>query len=420
MFFNKQKTDQLSVLNALEILEEYINGDRNNIENKSNTKSKEYSEIENKLHSIVDLLQNKNKKNITVYGEIMLACEKISDGYTDDVITSVSDDSKINYIATSLNKMFEKLNISIDNALIVLNEYQEQNYLNKLDTSVFLGGGLKNLFEGINALHNKITEQVSQSYKEGLELESESKILTTKANLLSQSSQEQSVAIEETAAAIVEVNSTITSNSHNVNKMLELGQQVQDESKRGSILAKNTDLAMNEINESTIKAFEAIDQIAKIAFQTNILSLNAAVEAATAGEAGKGFAVVAQEVRNLATKSTEVAKEIEGLMKILQSNIEKGKEIASEMNNGYDNLLNDITQTVSLITQVSSASKEQAIGVSQISDAINHIDATVQTNAAIAYDVRNIAIKNSEVSNMIVENSQKIKFVGKEDISISK
>ena len=409
MFFNK---DEDSVLNALQILKEYISSDRNTIKNKKVTKSKKFLKIEEELHSISNILQEKDKKNLTVYGEIMLVCEKISDGYTHDKITSRSNDTKINYIASTLNEMLEKLSFSINEALIVLDEYKNQNYLNSLDSNMFLGGELKNLFEGINQLHEKITEQVSQNYKDGLELESESKILTQKADLLSASSQEQSVAIEETAAAVVEVNSTIDSNSSSVNKMLELGKKVQIESEKGSLLAQDTDSAMNKINDSTIKAFQSINQISKIAFQTNILSLNAAVEAATAGEAGKGFAVVAQEVRNLSTKSTDVARE----MKILQSNITTGKKIATQMNDGYGNLIQDIKQTVELIYQVSSSSKEQAVGIAQISDAINDIDSTVQKNAVIASEVRSIAIKNAEVSNTIIDNSRKIQFIGKENI----
>ena len=407
MFYKKDKN---SILDALITLEEYLSNDRNSIENNVVAKSKNFIEIEEKLHNIVDLVQNKNKQNLTVYGEIMLACEKLSDGYTEDKITSISDDSKINYIATTLNHMFEKLNISINNALLVLDEYKEQNYLNQIDTSFFIGGGLKNLFEGINSLNDKITEQSKESYKYALDLESESHSLAQKANILSAASQEQSVSIEETAAAIVEVDSSINLNNALVDKMLNLGNKVQEESSQGLILTNDTTRAMDEINESTLKAFESVNQISKISFQTNILSLNAAVEAATAGEAGKGFAVVAQEVRNLANKSAEVAKEIEGLMGVLQNRIQTGKIIINKMNDGYGQLTKNITETVDLIKQVNDSSKEQALGISQINDAINNIDMAVQQNAVVASDVESIANKNSKFANTLVENNKKIQF----------
>ena len=415
MFFNKKK-DKETVLESLDVLESYIKNNINSIDDDNEVKSKEYVEVEKKIHSIMDLLESKNQKNLTVYGEIMLACEKISDGHIDDKITSVSDDTKLNYIAKSLNVMFDKLNISVSDTLRILDEYKEQNYLNKVDTSMFLGGGLKELLEGINSLQERITIQTAQSYKNGLILEEESQILTQKAEVLSVSSQEQSVAIEETAAALVEITSIVNNNTQSVNQMQQLGVKVQEESNKGSLLSKDTHNAMDEIYDSTITAYESVNQISQIAFQTNILSLNAAVEAATAGEAGKGFAVVAQEVRNLANKSAEVAKDIEGLMGILQEKTKNGKEIASLMSDGYETLIEDINKTVELINNVGTSSDEQEKGINQISDAINSIDHAVQQNASVALDVKTVANKSNDVAMQIVEDTRKIQFVGKDSI----
>lgn len=204
MFFNRKK-DKEKILESLDLLESYIKNDINSIDYEENTKSSDFIEIEKKISSIMKLVQSKYQSNLTVYGEIMLACEKISDGFINDKITSISDDSKLNYISKSLNLMFEKLNKSINEALNVLDEYKEQNFLNKVDSSVFMGGCLKQLLEGINSLQVKITKQATQSYKNGLLLENESEVLTQKAEILSSSSQEQSVAIEQTAAAVVEI-----------------------------------------------------------------------------------------------------------------------------------------------------------------------------------------------------------------------
>jgi len=413
MFFNKRK-DKEKILESLDILEAYIQNDINSIEYKENVKSAEFAQIEKKMCSIIDLLQSKNQKNLTVYGEIMLACEKISDGYINDKITSISDDSKLNYIAKSLNVMFEKLNVSINETLNILDEYKEQNFLNKVDTSVFTGGALKQLLEGINSLQERITVQATQSYKNGIVLENESQILTQKAEALSLSSQEQSVAIEETAAAVVEISSIVRNNVESVNMMQQIGMKVQNESQKGSSLSKDTHKAMDDIYSATVEAYTSVNQISQIAFQTNILSLNAAVEAATAGEAGRGFAVVAQEVRNLANKSAEVAKDIEGLMGILQEKTKYGKDIASLMSVGYETLITDINKTVELIDSVSTSSSEQEKGINQISDAINTIDHAVQNNASVALDVKDVAVKSNEVAMQIVDDTRKIEFLGKE------
>ena len=349
----------------------------------------------------------------------MLACEKLSDGFIDDKVTSKSDDIKINYIAKSMNTMFDKLNMGINDALEVLDQYSNQNYLNKIDAEIFRGGAFKVLFEGINALNEKIVEQVSSTYQQGLSLEKESSELTKKAKTLSDSTQHQASAIEETAAAIVEISSIFTSNSKHITSIIEVGNDVEQASIKGLALAKDTDNAMDDIYGFTNKTFDAISQISQIAFQTNILSLNAAVEAATAGEAGKGFAVVAQEVRNLANRSASVAKEIEDLMGVLRTKVESGKKIATVMTLDYEEMIENIKKTVALIDTISSSSKEQELGVEQINRAINSIDQATQENTVIAHDVSSISLKNYNVAKEMVEASENIKFNGKENIQAS-
>ncbi len=126
-------------------------------------------------------------------------------------------------------------------------------------------------------------------------------------------------------------------------------------------MANQTTTAMDEINTQVNLVNEAIGVIDNIAFQTNILSLNAAVEAATAGEAGKGFAVVAQEVRNLATRSAEAAKEIKAIVERATVKANEGKEIATNMIEGYKNLNSNISSTMNLISDIENASKEQLL-----------------------------------------------------------
>lgn len=161
---------------------------------------------------------------------------------------------------------------------------------------------------------------------------------------------------------------------------------------------------MNEINEQTTAIAESITVIDQIAFQTNILSLNAAVEAATAGEAGKGFAVVAQEVRNLASRSAEAAKEIKELVENATVKTDTGKKNADQMINGYSILNENINKTTQLISQIESASNEQKQGIEQINDAVAKLDTRTQENANVANHTHQISTNTSNIAKNIIDN----------------
>ena len=161
---------------------------------------------------------------------------------------------------------------------------------------------------------------------------------------------------------------------------------------------------------------EAISVIDQIAFQTNILSLNAAVEAATAGEAGKGFAVVAQEVRNLASRSAEAAKDIKNIVEDATKKANEGKDIANEMIEGYKGLNDSISQTINLISDVEMSSKEQLLGIEQINDAVNQLDQQTQQNAMIASQTNDIALSADEIAKLVVSDANAKEFIGKNDV----
>jgi methyl-accepting chemotaxis protein len=172
---------------------------------------------------------------------------------------------------------------------------------------------------------------------------------------------------------------------------------------------------MDEINIQVTLINDAISIIDQIAFQTNILSLNAAVEAATAGEAGRGFAVVAQEVRNLASRSAEAAKEIKTIVENATSKANQGKDIASHMIVGYKELNQNIQQTINLIQDIEMSSKEQLTGIEQINDAVTQLDQQTQQNAAVASQTHDVAVITDSIAKLVVTNADEKEFKGKNE-----
>ena len=222
--------------------------------------------------------------------------------------------------------------------------------------------------------------------------------LNKASGILSDASNSQAAGLEETAGAIEEILDTVKLNSKNANKMATLAQEVTNSSLSGSKLANETSTAMADISEQVKAINESIKTIDQIAFQTNILSLNAAVEAATAGEAGKGFAVVAQEVRNLAGRSADAANEIKGLVQLATIKANDGQKISKDMIDGYDALNKNINLTIELINEVANSSKEQQSSMAQISDTVNELDKVTQENANIASQINQMSDDNEQVA----------------------
>ena len=314
-----------------------------------------------------------------------------------------------------LNNMASNLEKNINNVLNVLEQYSNYKYLNKIDQKGLTEQLLK-LANGVNTLGDSITEMLVENKSNGLTLEDSSNILLTNVDKLNTSSNEAASSLEETAAAIEEITSNIRNNTQNIAKMATFSNGVTASASEGERLANQTTQSMDEINTQVNLINESITVIDQIAFQTNILSLNAAVEAATAGEAGRGFAVVAAEVRNLAARSAEAAKEIKSIVENATKKANQGKDIANNMISGYKDLNENISQTINLIQDIEMSSKEQLTGIEQINDAVNQLDQQTQKNAAVASQTHDVAVLTDEIAKLIVSDANAKEFAGKNEV----
>ncbi|UTJ07555.1 methyl-accepting chemotaxis protein [Arcobacter roscoffensis] len=395
-----------------------------------NRKSSDVKELETDSFDEIGLMAQvvnenikKAKKGIeedrAIIDETITVLNEFEKGDLTQRITTSVNNPALNELRDVLNKMGDNLENNIDNILDVLEKFSNYNYLSKVDTTG-IKEHLERLAKGVNSLGVSITEMLVDNKKNGLIVDSSSEHLLSNVDTLNQASNEAAASLEETAAALEEITGNVSSTTQKISEMSTLANEVTASASKGEELASRTTLAMDEINDQVSSINEAITVIDQIAFQTNILSLNAAVEAATAGEAGKGFAVVAQEVRNLASRSAEAAKEIKELVENANIKANEGKNIAGEMIKGYEGLNSNIDKTIELISDVSSASKEQETGIVQINDAINSLDQQTQKNATVAGETKNIALNTAALAKDIVSKANEKEFEGKDSIDISK
>ena len=333
--------------------------------------------------------------------EIVDVLQKLSKGLCGYHVNNTSKNEQINKIIKNINDTSDYYAKYGDEAVEVLIEYGNANYAFPVETKG-LSGKMGSIILGIRALGSSISEVLALLDVTD-QLNNELITLSKTANNLSISSNEQAASLEETAAALEEVTSTIASNTENTLRMLNLAHSVSDDAHQGETLANKTVQSMDSINTEVSAINEAIAIIDQIAFQTNILSLNAAVEAATAGEAGKGFAVVAGEVRNLASRSAEAAKEIKNMVAKANTKSAEGKVIATNMIEGYVQLNQDIDNLTKLIQDISNASKEQQEAIEQINDAVSQLDRTTQQNASSAASISDQSITIQKMASTLSE-----------------
>ena len=350
-----------------------------------------------------------------VIDAVKKAIQLAKTGIMKQTISEKTKNEGIEELKNGVNDLFNVVSTKVDGDLNkisdALSSYQNLDFTHRIS-----GNNVGEVSEGLNSLANVINDMLVENKANGITLDKNSDILLNNVDKLNLSSNEAASSLEETAAALEEITSNIRNNTENIAKMANYSSNVTKSASHGEKLASQTTVAMDEINVQVNSINEAISVIDQIAFQTNILSLNAAVEAATAGEAGKGFAVVAQEVRNLAARSAEAAKEIKSIVENATKKANEGKGIAGNMIDGYKELNQNIQETINLISDIQMSSGEQLKGIEQINSAVNQLDQQTQKNAAVASETHDIALITDNIAKLIVSKANEKEFIGKNEV----
>ncbi len=207
--------------------------------------------------------------------------------------------------------------------------------------------------------------------------------IATASNDLSRRTEQQAAGLEETAAALDELTATVKRSAEGANEAAAAAAGARQAAAHSGEVMREAVAAMAEIEHSSGQVSQIIGVIDEIAFQTNLLALNAGVEAARAGDAGRGFAVVAQEVRALAQRSADAAKEIKGLISSSANQVTRGVKLVSETGHALDDIVSKVASIDMLLAEIAASAQEQAVGLSEVNIAVNQMDQATQQNAAM-------------------------------------
>ncbi|WKY44997.1 methyl-accepting chemotaxis protein [Eubacteriaceae bacterium ES2] len=317
-------------------------------------------------------------------------------------------------IKEDLNKTVKFLKRYIDEISTTLETMGKGN----LDQEImsYYHGDFVNIKIAINEISTNLSRAMNDINIAADQVEAGASQISDGSQVLSQGTTEQASSIQELSASIEEIAAETRQNAKNASDANALTTTVYKNAETGNLQIEKMMTAMHDINESSNNISKIIKVIDDIAFQTNILALNAAVEAARAGEHGKGFAVVAEEVRTLAARSAEAARETDGLIGGSIEKVANGTKIADETAQSLKDILEQIEKVTTLVDKIAKASNDQAAEITQITQGIDAVASVVQTNSATAEESAASSQELSSQAQLLKEMIASFKIKQKDKI----
>jgi len=386
-FFSNRIVHKLERLQkGLDSFFAYLQRKGKNVELIDIKENDEFGKIAQNINQNIKTIESNLRKDQMTVSEVAKVSQIASKGDFSHRITTSASNPEINELKESLNTLYDQMQDNLEKIVNVLVQYERGEYQQKVNLGA--EGELKALIGGVNSL-GKALERTSNKIENSLKAKSvklndAADKLQNNVKSLFKFIKVESENSQKVVSQMGKINDKIQETAKKANSMKSNANETTLMAQEGETLADKTYTAMQEINDSTTAISEAISAIDSIAFQTNVLSLNAAVEAATAGDAGKGFAVVAQEVRNLAAKSSEAAKTIKELVEKTQEKAFGGMEISENMKENFAQVNTKIEETYKLIDSVVLESDEERQMVEEMSSLVKELQSVSVQNSEVA------------------------------------